>query len=223
MAIESQGCLVRRQSTAAGTTATVTAATIGFSSAHEITRSDAGSFVTDGFVAGMRVENNSTFNSTLVFTLSSVAATSMGIYDTLTTQTTGASITLTGHTMAAIGEVAGFNGPNGAANVIDVTHLASTAKEKLIGIRDEGQVSLDIIYDTNATAFHTAMRIDRQARTRRIYDITMTDNGTLFSQPSAHYFDAYITNFSITGAVDDVVKGSITLEITSAVRFISAI
>ena len=222
MAIEAQGVQVRRQSTAAGSTGQTVAATLVFS-ATGISRSDAGDFTADGFSTGMRVETDSTANSTRIFTLSSVAATAMAFYETAVVQSSGISFTVTGHDFEAIGEVVGFNGPSGSANVIDVTHLGSTAKEKRIGLRDEGQVSLDIIYDSNATALHTALRDDRASRTKRIYDIKLTDNGTASSQPSALYFNSYVTAFSITGAVDDVIKGALTLEITSAVLYIDAV
>jgi len=43
--------------------------------------------------------------------------------------TTTAASTSTSH---AVAEVVGFNGPTGSANVIDVSHLGSTAREKLI-------------------------------------------------------------------------------------------
>jgi len=147
----------------------------------------------------------------------------MSIYETATAQSTGISITLTGHTMVNIGTVTGFNGPSGSAAVIDITNLASTAKEKQIGLRDEGQLSIDIIYDSNATALHTSLKDDRAARTKRIFDIKLTDNGTASSQPSAFYFDGYVTGFSLTGAVDDIIKGSVTIEITSAVHHINAV
>lgn len=222
MAIEAQGVQVRRQSTAAGSTGQTVAATIAFATTG-ISRSDAGDFTADGFSTGMRVESNSTANTTRIFTLSSVAATVMSFYETAIAQSTGTSFTITGHDMDVIGEVVGFNGPSGSANVIDVTHLGSTAKEKNIGLRDEGQVSLDIIYDSNATALHTALKDDRSSRTKRIFDIKLTDNGTASSQPSALYFNSYVTGFSLTGAVDDVIKGSISLEITGAVQSIDAV
>lgn len=224
MAIQAQGCLVRRQSTVAGSTAQSVAVTIAFSTVvNGVTRSDVGSFVTDGFSTAMRVENTSTSNTTRVHAVASVAATVMVFYEPVVTQSTGVSITLTGHSMSAIGQVVGFNGPSGSASVIDITHLGSTAKEKAIGLRDEGQLSLDIIYDTGATALHTALKNDRAARIKRVFDIQLTDNGTASSQPSAFYFNAYVTGFSLTGAVDDAVKGSITLEISSAVRSIDAV
>lgn len=224
MAIQAQGCIVRRQSTAAGSTAQTAVATLAFSTVvNGVTRSDVGSFVTDGFSSAMRVENTSTSNTTRVHTVASVAATVMVFYEPVVTQSTGISITLTGHSMSAIGQVTGFNGPSGSASVIDITHLGSTAKEKIIGLRDEGQVSLDIIYDTGATALHTALKDDRASRTKRIFDIKLTDNGAVSSQPSAFYFNAYVTGLSLTGAVDDAVKGSVTLEISSSVRAIEPV
>lgn len=223
MAIESQGTLIRRQSTAAGSTGETVAATIAFSSAAKtITRTDGGDFTVDNFATGMRVENNSTLNATSVHTLASVAATVMTVFEPINSVSTGVSITLTGHTMEPIGQVTAFNGPSGSANVIDITNLGSTAKEKIIGIRDEGQVSLDVIWDTNATALQIAMKDDRASRTKRIFDIVLTDalstNAT--SQNSALYYNAFVTGLSMTGAVDDVIKATFTQEITSAVIFI---
>ena len=226
MAIQAQGCIIRRQSTAAGSTAQSVAATLAFSTVvNGVTRSDVGSFVADGFSSAMRVENTSTSNTTRVHTVASVAATVMVFYEPVITQSTGISITLTGHSMSNVGQVVGFNGPSGSASVIDVTHLGSTAKEKLVGLRDEGQVSLDLIYDpaTTGTSIHLSLKDDRATRTKRIFDIKLTDSGTASSQPSAYYFNAYVTGFSLTGAVDDVVKGSVTLEISSAVRTIEPV
>ena len=47
-------------------------------------------------------------------------------------------------TSCMIGEITDFSGPGGQAAVIDVTNLNSTAKEKLVGLRDEGQLSLSL-------------------------------------------------------------------------------
>lgn len=221
MAIEAQGTLVRRQSTTAGSTGQTIAATIAFS-ATGISRSDAGDFTADGFSTGMRMETDSTANTTRIFTISSAAATAMAFYETAVVQSSGASITITGHTLEPIAQVVGFNGPTGSAAVIDITNLRSTAKEKLIGLRDEGQVSLDLIYDTDTTSLQRALIDDRASRTKRIYDIKLTDQSTT-GQPSYAYFNAYVTNFALTGAVDDAIKGSVTLEITSAVQWVGKV
>lgn len=225
MPLESQGVQIRRQSTTAGSTAQTIAATIAFSSgATSITRSDLGSFVTDGFSTGMRVENNSTSNSTRVHTIATVAATVMTTYEPIVAQSTGASITITGHTMQAIAQITGYTGPQISCSKLDTTDLSSTAKTFIPSLRDSGDVSLDIVFGSEATALHSALRSDLETRTKRVYDIVLTDQTTVAgSQPSAFYFDGYVTNFSLSGSIDNIVKGSVTLAISSAVRTLDRI
>jgi len=111
----------------------------------------------------------------------------------------------------AIGEVISFQGPGGSASVIDVTNLSSTAKEKRMGLMDEGQITFELNLDTDDT-MQTGLRSDRTARTLRNFRLTLTDTpATVLS------FSAYVLAFSIQGAVDDVVKASCTLEISGAV------
>ena len=225
MPLESQGVQIRRQSTTAGSTAQTIAATVAFSAAAtSITRSDLGSFVTDGFSTGMRVENNSTVNSTRVHTLATVAATVMTTYEPIVAQTTGISITITGHSMQAIAQITGYTGPQISCSKLDTTDLSSTAKTFIPSLRDSGDVSLDIVFGSEATALHSALRSDLETRTKRVYDIVLTDQTTVAgSQPSAFYFDGYITNFSLSGSVDNIIKGNVTIAISSAVRTIDRI
>ena len=225
MPIESQGVQIRRQSTTAGSTAQTIAATIAFSAAAtSITRSDLGSFVTDGFTSSMRVENNSTANSTRIHTIASVAATVMTIYEAIVAQSTGISITITGHAMEAIGTVTSWGGPNISCSKIDITSLASTSKEFIPSIRDSGDVTVEVVFDTNATALHSAIRSDLETRTKRVYDVRLTDQSTnSTSQPTAFYFDGYITSFGLSGSVDNIIKGSVTIAISSAVKTINKI
>ena len=83
MAIESQGIIISRESTVAGESTSITAATLAFSSANEITAS-AGDM--SGFSTDMRVYTNATSNSANVVRLVSVAATSLVTHHTVTTQ-----------------------------------------------------------------------------------------------------------------------------------------
>lgn len=132
--------------------------------------------------------------------------------------TTTAASTATAN---AIAQVVGFNGPSGNANVIDVSHLGSTAKEKLIGLRDEGQVSLDVNF-LPTDGGQSALRADRATRTMRKAVIQLNDNTTEVARTKI-IFDAYVSGFSITGAVDQVVKGNIALEITGACTYATAL
>ena len=77
-------------------------------------------------------------------------------------------------TVISIGEVVGFNGPTGSANVIDASHLGSTAKEKMIGLRDEGQITLDCNL-APADSGQVKLRECRAARTQGNWAIKMTD------------------------------------------------
>ena len=119
--------------------------------------------------------------------------------------------TATPVTFTTVGEISDFDGPGGAAAVIDTTHLTSTAKEKLMGLPDEGQFTFSMNWiptDTGQSACRTA----RTARTLKAFRVTYTDSG-----PTVQTFDAYVLNFTSSGAVDDKVTGNITLEISGAV------
>ena len=100
-----------------------------------------------------------------------------------------------------------FQGPGGQASVIDVTNLASTSKEKRVGLRDEGQLSLSLHYNPE-DAVHQGLRTDRANRTRRQFRITFTDVAA-----ATWTFYGYVTQFSVQGGVDAVVEASVTIEI----------
>lgn len=110
-----------------------------------------------------------------------------------------------------IGNVVGFSGPGGSASVIDVTNLDSTAREKRMGLPDEGQFTVDLNLDPD-NASHIALRAARRNRTRTEFRITYTD-----TTPSTDTFFGYVLGFAITGRVDEAVKASMTVEIDGAV------
>ena len=120
-----------------------------------------------------------------------------------------------------VGEVTDFSGPGGQANIIDVTHLGSTAKEKLVGLRDEGQLSMSMNLSFSDTA-QIALRADRATRTKRKCVIKFNDSATDAARTKA-IFDGYVLGFSITGAVDNKVSANAVIEITGAVTYSSAI
>lgn len=116
-------------------------------------------------------------------------------------------------TTALIGQVIDFNGPGGQANVIDVTNLNSTAKEKLMGLRDEGQLSMNM-FCAFGDAGQDNLRADRAARNKRKVVIKFNDSASYFA-----IFDGYCLGFSVTGAVDDAVKANCVIEIADAVTY----
>lgn len=114
---------------------------------------------------------------------------------------------------ANIGNIVSFSGPGGQASVIDVTNLDSTAREKRMGLPDEGQFTLEVNLDPDSTA-HTALRNNRKNRTRTEFKVTLTD-----STPTTLVFWGYVLGFEVSGAVDGPVKCTITIEIDGPVTW----
>lgn len=235
MALNSQGVSIRRKSTVANTTGIVTSTnTLRVDSTAKaiLWGNAAGDFAAANFSSGMRLTISGTTNSnTGIYTISSVSATSIGLYNNVTAQSSGDSLALTANRYDQIGEIKSFNGPTGNANVIDVTNINSTAKEKLIGLRDEGQVSIEFFFmpatDISSAdqSQHLTLKTDRANRTLRNFDILFTDanNAVATSYPSGMNFDAYVSGFSVNAGVDGAVTGNVTLELTSAIKYINKV
>ena len=115
---------------------------------------------------------------------------------------------------AGVANVTGFKGPGGSAAVIDITNLSSVAKEKMMGLPDEGQFTLDINFDPD-DASHQALRNARSARTPCEFKITFTD-----TNPTTAVFSGYVLGYEISGALDDKVKAALTIEINGAVAWV---
>ena len=113
---------------------------------------------------------------------------------------------------STISEIKTFSGPTGSAAVIDVTDLSSTAKEKRMGLADEGQLSFTINYIPDNTQ-HTLLRTRRASRDETDFKMVFTDD----SPSTTWSFSAFVTGFAVSGAVDNVVEANVTLEITGSI------
>lgn len=121
----------------------------------------------------------------------------------------------------AVGEVTGFNGPTGQANTIDVTTLNSTRKEFLMGLPDEGELTLDINF-VPTDGVQTRLRTDRAARSLKKCVIKLNDN-TSDAATTKMIFDAYCLGITAQGSVDNAIKGTVSIKIAGAVTYSSAI
>ncbi len=110
-----------------------------------------------------------------------------------------------------VGEVISFDGPGGSATVIDATHLASTAREKLMGLPDEGQFSMELNLDPSDTE-QVGLKDDRVNRTKRNFELLLTDAG-----PTKLSFAGFVLEYRISGGVDDKINLSVVIEITGAI------
>ncbi len=112
-----------------------------------------------------------------------------------------------------IPKVTSIGGPTGSAAVIPTTALDSTAVEKIMGLPDEGQVTLELIWQgETGNAVQVYLRTDRASQSLITFQIRLTDS------PNSRYtFTAYVTNWELSVGVDSVTMVNITLEISGAV------
>jgi hypothetical protein len=111
----------------------------------------------------------------------------------------------------AVANVVSWDGPSTENPEIDVTALSSTAKEFLGGLVDFGELTLEINYDPN-NATHQQIFADMEASPP-----TVTGWRIQFQNPTINfYWPAFIKGFSISGAVDEKMSGSLTLRLSGA-------
>ena len=103
--------------------------------------------------------------------------------------------------------------PDGSASEIDVTNLASSAKEFVIGLPDEGSVSLEVVFDYSAAVStrHETLHAARAAQTLDTYQIFLSD-----SPETTITFTAYCSTFSLSLGVDDKVGATFGLRISGS-------
>ena len=110
-----------------------------------------------------------------------------------------------------IPQVTSLSGPDGSASEINVTNLSSTAQEFILGLKDEGSISLDIIWDERDTT-HTLLRTTFASGASTNFRIT--DAGS----PQALYdFPAFVQGLSMSSGVDEVQRATVNLRVSSAI------
>jgi hypothetical protein len=114
-------------------------------------------------------------------------------------------------TYVALAEIRSFSGPGGTAAVIDATTLGSDGKEKVMGLQDEGTLSLEMNFVPGDTG-QQALLSDRSLQQVKNFKITFSNSAN-----STATFGAYVTGFTVAGGVDALTTATVTLEITGAV------
>jgi Lambda phage tail tube protein, TTP len=117
----------------------------------------------------------------------------------------------------AIAEIRSFSGPGGTSAIIDATTLGSSGREKLMGLQDEGTLSLELNYSPTDSG-QQALLADRTAQLRKQFKITFSNTATLAQRATATFF-AYVTGFTIGGGVDALTTATVTLEITDSITW----
>jgi len=206
MALPSQGTILKMGKAVAGDALTTVAVEAGYPSvftktAHgltagrKVTCSDFGNAKLDGLSAVVQFVTDDTF--------------------ALALDTTGETIgtgTVTPETYWTIGEVTDCDRAAGDRTEIDVTHLTSTSKEYLLGLRDGGTFTFSVNFlfgDDGQTAVREA-----EASDDSFHWIAEYPSGNTCS------FDGFVKSFTGPSAeVDGKLSGSVNVKITGDVVF----
>ena len=126
----------------------------------------------------------------------------------------GTAISLkVGSAFVKIAGVTNFDGlGSGSAAVIDTTDLDSTAKEKQMGVPDEGQIKIDVNYIA-ADAGQSALDAARVARALTDFKVVVGSGATAVTWT----YQAFVLSFAKSAGVDKQWTGSASLEISGPV------
>ena len=114
-------------------------------------------------------------------------------------------------------EVVSWTGPAETASQIEVTSLQSPAKEFISGLRDGGEVTLELNF-IPSDAGQQGLRTDLSSGTTRNFELVLPDN-TVDADRTTIEFAAIVTSFQIQGGVDAAVKASCTLKISGEATY----
>lgn len=145
------------------------------------------------------------------FIVTAVTALDLTVTGDVATNAVAAEVTITGY--RHLGEVTDFDGPGGSASVIDTTSLDSVAKEKLVGLPDEGQITFSLNF-VPGNRGQVAFRQARRSRAETGFALVFSDTAATVAR-----FQGFAMEWSVSGAVDDKVSASATIEITGAVSW----
>jgi hypothetical protein len=122
-------------------------------------------------------------------------------------------------TFTTIAEVTSFKGPTEKVPQLDATSFDSTAMEFIAGLADNGEVTFDVNW-VGSDAQQQGLRTDLRAGTRRNFKLILNDKPSGGTQPTTVSFAAIVTGApELTGAVNQVVKGSCSLRITGSATY----
>jgi hypothetical protein len=113
---------------------------------------------------------------------------------------------------SVIPEVRSLGGPSGSATILDATDLSSTGKEFKTGLKDEGELSMEIFYRPDNTV-HARLRDYFSTSTTGAFRLSFTDTAPTVKW----YFSAIVSGFAVSGAVDTLLTATVTLKITGAI------
>jgi hypothetical protein len=120
-------------------------------------------------------------------------------------------------TYAAIGEVTGFSGPAESFTVLNVTAMSDTRMRKAMGLKDPGEVSVDLQLNYGDTG-QDRCRTQFAAKARALFRIVVPAGqlGSGASSPQTTLaFAGFISSLSIAGRLDGIATAQMTITLDS--------
>jgi len=117
----------------------------------------------------------------------------------------------TSEAFTALAEVVSIGGPSLSQEVVDVTHMSSTAgyREFKASVRDGGEVTLDVNFLPAATDHIALLQTDFEAGTVRNFEVVWTDTASTNWQ-----FAGIVTGWNPNHPLDGKAECSITVKVT---------
>lgn len=118
-----------------------------------------------------------------------------------------------------IAQVANISGPSMSLDPIDVTTHDSTSgfREFVAGLADGGEITFDLVYDPDSATHANSsggVVYELHQRTGKAFRLTLVDTtNTVIT------FDAFVTAFEPSLAVDGAMTASLTLKITGTLTW----
>lgn len=114
-----------------------------------------------------------------------------------------------GGSPVTVSGIVSFDGFDGEASDIDITTLASTAKEFRQGLQDFGNFGLTLKRDPNDVG-QAELESAKAAQATRTCVLTLA-SGDIAT------FDAYVKSLTVAGGVDATLDGSCRMKVTGSV------
>jgi hypothetical protein len=208
-AITAQGSTLQINSTT-GAAKTISAVTVGNPTiltitANGLTKGDLGT------IAGLTGADAALLNGQqLVAKYVTTNTIAVDVDTTGKTITAGAG-TYTPVQWATIANVKSFSGVDGKTAEMDVSNLASSAVEVIMGLTDSGNFSFDFDRD-NSDNGQTKCLLANAGSLLKTFKLTTPDAHTAT-------FSGYVTQWPMSGGVNQTVKGTGAIRITGAVTY----
>lgn len=114
-------------------------------------------------------------------------------------------------TFEDLGCVQSFNISGGGRTEIDTTCIGSTSKEFKLGLKDNGTVSVEILYNASS-AGQALVDSSYDSNDAYYFEVVYTDTSTITKT-----FQGFVMNQSLDNSVDEVVRQTIEIKITGEI------